>query len=183
MYRGITEDDPRSTLAHFGVKGMKWGIRRYQNKNDNTTAADKRRYSDKEISDYRKRKISEAPTKAESPRGANKGWYRNAPKSTLVREMRREEAESLKAQKKKATESVTKHRTRDRSINSKPLSKESLKKATIKGANIVSKLMLASVVDDVFYGGAGKKTVKAAGRAATEAWLYKHGSISVTWLD
>lgn len=87
-------------LYHYGIKGMKWGVRRYQRTDGSLTAAGKRRYSDKEISDYRKRKISEAPTKDESPRGANKGWYRNAPKSTLIREMRREEAEALKAEKK-----------------------------------------------------------------------------------
>ena len=87
-------------LYHYGVKGMKWGVRRYQRTDGSLTAAGKRRYSDKEISDYRKRKISEAPTKAESQRGANKGWYRNAPKSILIREMRREEAEALKAKKK-----------------------------------------------------------------------------------
>lgn len=81
-------------LYHYGVKGMKWGVRRYQNKDG------KRRYSDKEIAEYRKRKMEEAPTKTDSPRGANKGWYRNAPKSTLIREMRREEAEVLKANKK-----------------------------------------------------------------------------------
>lgn len=87
-------------LYHYGVKGMKWGVRRYQRTDGNLTAAGKRRYSDKEISDYRKRKIATALTKAESPRGANKSWYRNAPKSTLIREMRREEAEALKAEKK-----------------------------------------------------------------------------------
>lgn len=67
-------------LYHFGVKGMKWGVRK------------DRRYTDKEISEYRKRKIAEAPTKSESPRGTNKGWYKNAPKSVLIREMRREES-------------------------------------------------------------------------------------------
>ena len=51
-------------LYHHGVKGMKWGVR-------------KKTYSDKEVSDYRKRKIAEAPLKSESPRGANKGWYKN----------------------------------------------------------------------------------------------------------
>ena len=76
-------------LIHYGVKGMRWGVRK--------------KYSDKEISEYRKRKIAEAPTKSESPRGANKGWYKNAPKSTLIREMRREESESLKAKKKTNT--------------------------------------------------------------------------------
>ena len=32
-------------LEHFGIKGMKWGIRRYQNKDGSLTPAGKRRYS------------------------------------------------------------------------------------------------------------------------------------------
>lgn len=31
-------------LSHYGVKGMKWGIRRYQNKNGTLTDAGKKRY-------------------------------------------------------------------------------------------------------------------------------------------
>lgn len=75
-------------LQHHGVKGMKWGVRK------------EREYTDKEISQYRKRKMSEAPTSSQSPRGANKGWYKNAPKPVLVREMRREELKALKMDRK-----------------------------------------------------------------------------------
>ena len=34
-------------LQHWGVKGMKWGVRRYQNKDGTLTAAGKKRYQKK----------------------------------------------------------------------------------------------------------------------------------------
>ena len=33
-------------LAHYGVKGMKWGVRRYQNKDGSLTAKGRKRYRD-----------------------------------------------------------------------------------------------------------------------------------------
>lgn len=33
-------------LQHWGIKGMKWGIRRYQNKDGSLTPAGKKRYSE-----------------------------------------------------------------------------------------------------------------------------------------
>lgn len=35
-----------SQLQHWGIKGMKWGIRRYQNKDGSLTTAGKKRYSE-----------------------------------------------------------------------------------------------------------------------------------------
>lgn len=44
MYR-YNPTPTQDVLMHYGVKGQKWGIRRYQNKDGSYTAAGKKRYS------------------------------------------------------------------------------------------------------------------------------------------
>lgn len=42
-------------LRHYGIKGMKWGVRRYQKKDGTLTSAGKKRYADDDLSeDYKK---------------------------------------------------------------------------------------------------------------------------------
>ena len=44
-----------NTLNHWGIKGMKWGVRRYQNKDGSLTPAGKKRYDDSDVhEDHRK---------------------------------------------------------------------------------------------------------------------------------
>lgn len=43
----------KDTLAHWGIKGQKWGVRRYQNKDGSLTPAGKKRYDDTH-EDYRR---------------------------------------------------------------------------------------------------------------------------------
>ena len=37
--------DNGTTLSHYGIKGMKWGVRRYQKKDGSLTSSGKKRYS------------------------------------------------------------------------------------------------------------------------------------------
>lgn len=47
-------------LKHWGVKGMKWGQRRYQNKDGSLTPAGRKRYADDVHEDYRKAHIKKS---------------------------------------------------------------------------------------------------------------------------
>lgn len=46
-------------IAHHGTKGMKWGVRKYQNADGSLNEAGKKRYAKKEIRANRKAKIHE----------------------------------------------------------------------------------------------------------------------------
>ena len=43
-----------NSLMHFGIKGMRWGVRRYQNKDGSLTPAGKKKYQKKWDKNYRK---------------------------------------------------------------------------------------------------------------------------------
>lgn len=113
-------------LKHYGVKGMRWGVRR-----------------DRKSSSGSKPKQKEESKDSKVQRLINKC-------------------------KKKVT-------------------KENAVKAVAKGAEVTSKLLLASATDDIFYGGAGKKiikeTVKQTGRAAVTAYVMANGGYDIHWYD
>lgn len=70
-------------LYHYGVKGMKWGVRRFQNQNGTLTSAGRKRYADDKTSPDQKKKSkhrlkleekyqSKGMTKLEAEEAANK---------------------------------------------------------------------------------------------------------------
>lgn len=53
-------------IIHAGIKGMKWGIRRYQNKDGSLTPAGRKRYSQNSVEEHEDYKKAHAKTSVKS---------------------------------------------------------------------------------------------------------------------
>ena len=71
-------------LEHHGVKGQKWGVRRYQNKNGTLTPAGRKRYDTDENSDYKKVSKSSTPKSSSSEDGQKKKDLTDKQKKLII---------------------------------------------------------------------------------------------------
>ena len=77
-------------LQHWGIKGMKWGVRRFRNKNGSLTAAGRKRYSEDIHEDYNKahdkksvKSMSDAELRARNNRLQMEMQYSNLTKKKV----------------------------------------------------------------------------------------------------
>lgn len=162
-------------LYHHGVKGMKWGVRRYQNKDGSLTEKGVKRYAQK---GYAKDSLNSNKTVA------GKAWdkYTGAHK---VRGSAKYETSSKKKNRERAEQYLKETKA------AKDASKKKAAKVVAKGAKAAAeatgKIGMAYMTDQIFYNGTGtkvaKETVKAMGRAGVTAYTMARGGYDIKWYD
>ena len=165
-------------LYHVGVKGMKWGVRKEYKYARNIYRKGKKVHSKGDLAEHPGLGVKtqlkfDKKIAGDSPknRGVSSGPFNpGAPKNRGV---------SSGPFNPGAPERKTKSK--------RPETKEKVAKAIKKGSEIASKLLVASLADDIFLGGKGKKVVKEGvkqtGRAAVSAYMYARGGRNIRWYD
>ena len=179
-------------LMHYGVKGMKWGVRKDQITSGVRNAQIKRAKKNIAKADKKLVKTTAKLDKANAELdrykrsgGSSLDYLTGNIEQTFARG-NLDKARKLTTKKRKLEE---KKKTNQEIINeleknsTRIVSKTAMKNAIAKGAGAASSVALWSVADDIFYDGAQKQAIKTVGRAATTAFLKANGSISVEWLD
>lgn len=172
-------------LYHWGIKGMKWGVRRYQNPDGTLTSAGKKRYS----SDDYKNGIKKAGNVAkqllkDTAHPMDKNGWTNRPKS---------DPNPWYGSQRKVAEKLERHSTKARSNNPKKMTDEELNqriarmqkekqymelnKSTSPGKAYVTDLL--KTAGNKIVGGAAGAIGGVAGKAAVDAVLNHYGDIAV----
>lgn len=151
-------------LYHYGTKGMKWGVRRYQNKDGSLTPAGIKRYA---TEGYARDQYNSNTTRLGRVYDGLSGRHKAVAKATYRQS-------SAEANRERAERYVT-----DK--------KEDVRDIPTKAATIIAKIGSAYAVDQVFFKGKGTKIAKSAiniaGRATITAFKMARGGYDIHWYD
>lgn len=184
-------------LYHHGVKGMKWGVRHDRKKSGGISGRIRSMQTNNaknisEISSKQKQvrsELSELKRYDKNPSSLGKSKISTIIRRNQIKSLERTQAK-LKSNKQehlsalKELNAIEKYQ-QNKSPKSKNAitSKQSMQKAINKGMEFYQKMQLHSLADDIFYNSAGKKTVNAAGRAATETYMRRRGRTNISWIQ
>lgn len=173
-----------TTLCHYGIKGQKWGLRRFQNKDGSLKAAGKKRYADDGGSESTaKRKGMSASTKKKLMVGAGIALATAA--TIYAIENPNVVKMPLSAAKKLATESNAAKTVSNVLKNSRTI--DLMKKGAVKSASALKTVATkASPAVGTFLKNSGSKTMTAlkasgsrVGNAMLDAALLSAGTIAI----
>ena len=155
-------------LMHYGVKGMKWGVRKATKSSKPLT--------DRQIKKYAKKGYTQDSFRSNKTVGG-KIWdaYTGAHKTMAAAKY----------------ETSSKQQNRERAEKYLADRKTSRKKKAVKAgeasAKALAKVGQAYVTDQLFFGGMGtkvvKQTVQAMGIVTISAWKAAHGATDIHWYD
>ena len=164
-----------SELMHYGVKGMKWGVRK--------AAKSSKPLTDKQVKKYAKKGYAQDSFRSNKT-VAGKVWdaYTGAHKTVASAKYET----SSKKQNRERAEKYLDEKKSDRKQTSKNLKKTAAKGATAV-AGTLAKLGTAYVADQVFYGGMGtaacKEAIRGVGMATVTAYTMARGGYDIKWYD
>lgn len=153
-------------IEHHGVLGMRWGIRRYQNKDGSLTSAGKKRYikQKEKLDSYKERQVHKVNKSISNKYDKVVKMLQNDPKNVVLLTEKRQIENYLKAEKKEISK-----------LTIKDMNKERLK----NGALVVGGLLgVASGVGAVSYGAAATMASTAFGPQA----IASAAMIPIGWL-
>lgn len=168
-------------LYHHGVKGMKWGVRRYQNSDGSLTPAGKKRYAKQEVKEKRD---AYRQARREYSRAFDKANTRALSRWSPSKKHREAHAERMKdvQEKAKKTEAAKKEY-----IDARDRNAGAVLKGQKKVAKVLNKVGRAYVKDQTYFGGIGTKVAKGvfntAGRASITAYKMRKGDTDIRWYD
>lgn len=164
-------------LMHYGVKGMKWGVRkRYYNSDGSLNDRGVKKYAKKGYAQDSFRSNKTVAGKAwDAYTGAHK-MHASVKYDMSSKKQNRERAEKYLADKEKSHKSPT---------------KKKIAKAAAKGAKAtagcLAKVGQAYVTDQLFFGGYGtaaaKEAIRGIGMATITAYTMARGGYDIKWYD